>query len=98
VKIDGNSVRKFEEKNKNNAGWINGGFMVVEPSIFKNYKYNNRTVLEIDILPKAAENKRLGAFKHFGYWQCMDTLRDKIILNQQYKRGVGPWKNKLITL
>ena len=92
LKIEGNIIKKFEEKNKSNEGWINGGFMVLEPSIFKNYKFNNHTVLENDILTEAAKNRKLGALKHFGYWQCMDTLRDKITLNQQVKKGGGPWK------
>ena len=91
VKIKGNVIEKFEEKNKNNEGWINGGFMVIEPSIFKNYFFKNSTVFENHILTKVVNKNNLTAFKHFGFWQCMDTLRDKITLNKLNKKN-PPWK------
>lgn len=91
VKIKGNKVRSFDEKNKNNESWINGGFMIIEPTIFKNYFFNNKTILEDDILPKLVEKNKLAAFRHNGFWQCMDNMRDKITLNDLNKKN-APWK------
>ena len=91
VKIAGKTVKIFQEKNKNNEGWINGGFMVINSVIFKKYKLKNNTIFEKEILPNLAKNKQLAAFKHYGFWQCMDNLREKILLNQLSKKN-APWK------
>ena len=91
VKIVGKTVKIFQEKNKNNEGWINGGFMVINSVIFKKYKLKNNTIFEKEILPNLAKNKQLAAFKHYGFWQCMDNLREKILLNQLSKKN-APWK------
>ena len=93
VKILGNKIESFEEKNVKNEGWINGGFMVFEPKIFDSFNYTNKTNLENDILSNVAKKKQLSAFKHGKFWQCMDTLRDKITLNNLNKKN-PPWKNK----
>ena len=93
VKILGNKIESFEEKNVKNEGWINGGFMVFEPKIFDSFNYTNKTNLENDILSNVAKKKQLSAFKHGKFWQCMDTLRDKIPLNNLNKKN-PPWKNK----
>ena len=93
VKILGNKIESFEEKNVKNEGWINGGFMVFEPKIFNSFSYTNKTNLENDILSNVAKKKQLSAFKHGKFWQCMDTLRDKITLNNLNKKN-PPWKNK----
>ena len=91
VSIIGDRVKSFEEKNINNEGWINGGFMVIEPTIFEKYKYTSRTILEKNILANVAKKNQLNAFKHNGFWQCMDTLRDKMTLNNLNKKN-APWK------
>jgi glucose-1-phosphate cytidylyltransferase len=76
VKISGKIVKFFKEKEKLAEGWINGGFFVMEPK-FLNYIKNDNTFLEKDPLERASKNKQLAAFKHTGFWQCMDTKRDK---------------------
>ena len=91
VKIRGNKIRSFEEKNIKNEGWINGGFMVIDPIVLKQFKYSNKTNFENDILTDVAKKKQLNAFKHYKFWQCMDTLRDKITLNKLCKKN-PPWK------
>ena len=91
VSIIGDRVKSFEEKNINNEGWINGGFMVIEPTIFEKYKYTSRTILEKNILANVAKKNQLNAFRHYGFWQCMDTLRDKMTLNNLNKKN-APWK------
>ena len=77
VKMKNNLVKEFKEKDTNQQNWINGGFMVINPSIFKNYSFDDKTIFEKDILPKVVKNKQLVAFKHYGFWQCMDTLKIK---------------------
>lgn len=81
IKIDGQKVKYFKEKSKLDEGWINGGFFVMEPEIFK-YIKNDKTILERYPLEKICKLKKLGAFKHNGFWQCMDTLRDKKLLEK----------------
>ena len=65
--------------------------MVIEPEIFEKFNYKNTTIFEKDILTKVAKKKELIAFKHKSFWQCMDTLRDKITLNDLYRKD-APWK------
>ena len=91
VKTIGNRVKSFEEKNINNEGWINGGFMVIEPAIFEKYNFKNNTIFEKDILTTIAKKRQLNAYKHYGFWQCMDTLRDKMTLEKLNKKN-APWK------
>ncbi len=85
IKINGQKVKYFKEKSKLDEGWINGGFFVMEPEILK-YIKNDQTVLERYPLEKICEIKKLGAFKHYGFWQCMDTLRDKKLLEENIHR------------
>lgn len=85
VTLKKNEVIKFEEKNQTNEGWINGGFFVFEPEIFKFIKKGNKTILERDVLPLLTKKRSLSAYKHFGFWQCMDTFRDKVLLNKMWK-------------
>ena len=66
-------------------GWINGGFFVFEPEVFKFIRGDN-TYLEREPLEKISKKKLLGAFKHKGFWQCMDTKRDKVILENSIKQ------------
>ena len=80
LKLKGNSVSYFKEKSKLDEGWINGGFFVMEPEFLKFIK-NDNTYLEREPLEKVTKKKQLAAYKHEGFWQCMDTFKDK--LNQE---------------
>ncbi len=81
LKIIGTNVNYFKEKSKLDEGWINGGYFVIEPDFLKNIK-GDKTYLEKEPLENLAKKKQLGAYKHHGFWQCMDTKRDRDILNQ----------------
>ena len=84
IKFKGNKVSYFKEKSKLNEGWINGGFFVIEPGFLKLIK-SDKTILERDPLEKTSKNGQLVAFKHYDFWQCMDTKRDKINLEEIIK-------------
>ena len=84
IKIVNNKVKYFNEKSSLDEGWINGGFFVLEPEIFKFIK-NDKTYLERAPLEKIASMGKLIAFKHHGFWQCMDTLRDRKILEKKIR-------------
>ena len=84
LKLKGNKVSYFKEKSKLDEGWINGGFFVMEPTFFKFIK-NDNTYLEREPLEKVTSKKQLVAFKHNGFWQCMDTKRDKDKLHNLLK-------------
>jgi len=81
IKIKGQRVSYFKEKSKLNEGWINGGFFVMEPEFLKFIK-NDNTYLEREPLEKITKKKQLTAFIHKGFWQCLDTKRDKDKLNK----------------
>ena len=86
--IESNSVGKitrFREKPKNSTNRINGGYFVLSKRVF-DYIENDLTILEKSPLERAAKQKELYAFKHYGFWQCMDTLRDKEILEKKLKK------------
>ena len=83
-------VKKFEEKNQINEGWINGGFFVFNKKIF-DYLPKNQCMLERGPLNKLTQDKQLVALKHNGFWQCMDTLRDKELLNKLWNSGKFKW-------
>lgn len=85
IKLIGNKVKYFREKSSIDEGWINGGFFVMEPN-FLNYLKSDKTFLERDPLEKAAKKKQLVAYKHTGFWQCMDTKRDKEILDKKVRK------------
>ena len=84
IKIKGNIVKYFREKNLLDSGWINGGFFVVQPKFISLIK-GDKTFLEQEPFQIATKKKQLLAFKHHGFWQCMDTLRDKEILEKKIK-------------
>ena len=86
LKLKGNSVSYFKEKSKLDEGWINGGFFVMEPEFLKFIK-NDNTYLEREPLEAVTQKKQLAAFRHEGFWQCMDTKRDKDNLNKILKRN-----------
>ena len=87
IKLSGNKVKYFKEKSSLDEGWINGGFFVMSPEIFKFLK-NDNTVLERQPLEKISKLKKLGAYKHFKNWQCMDTVRDKQLLEELVKKKI----------
>ena len=84
IKLNGNLVNYFKEKSKLDEGWINGGFFVMEPEFLKFIK-GDKTFLEREPLESACRKKQLSAFKHPGFWQCMDTKRDKETLDKILK-------------
>ena len=84
LKLKGNSITYFKEKSKIDEGWINGGFFVIEPE-FLNYIKNDQTFLEKEPLEKVCKKKTLVAFKHDGFWQCVDTKRDLEKLKETLK-------------
>ena len=86
IKLKGNLVKYFKEKSKIDEGWINGGFFVVEPEFIKFIK-NENTYLEREPLEIASSKKELYAFKHYDFWQCMDTKRDKDLLEKILKKS-----------
>jgi len=87
IKFKGNKVSYFKEKSKLNEGWINGGFFVIEADFLKLIK-SDKTVLEREPLEKTSKNGQLVAFKHHDFWQCMDTKRDKINLEEIIKKKI----------
>jgi glucose-1-phosphate cytidylyltransferase len=89
--LKGNRVARFSEKPQTGEGWINGGFLVCEPAIF-DYLDGDDSVLETDALERLAEAGKLAAYQHEGFWQCMDTLRDKRQLEALWNSGRAPWK------
>lgn len=89
--FDEHRVKKFIEKPQTGEGWINGGFMVFEPAIFQ-YLERENSSLESNALEKLAGLNQLAAYKHAGFWQCMDTVRDKRHLESLWTAGTAPWK------
>ena len=87
----GAQVTEFTEKPQVGEGWINGGFMVLEPGILE-YVDSDATSLEHDVLESVARAGQLMAFRHEGFWQCMDTVRDLKILETHWQGGHAPWK------
>ena len=88
---DNNAISEFKEKSKEDGGWINGGFMVLEPSIM-DYISGDSCIFEKEPLEAVASEGQLMAFPHAGFWQCMDTMRDKELLEKLWKGGNAPWK------
>ena len=88
--IEKDIITEFQEKGQGSEGWINGGFMVFEPAIFKKLKGEN-CVLERDVLENLAKKHLITAFRHEGFWHPMDTLRDKNFLDNLCDQGNAPW-------
>ena len=86
------NIKQFVEKPKNEAGWINGGFFVCEPEIFNYLTEDEECIFEQEPLKNLATDGKMSAYKHDGFWQPMDTLRDNQKLNQMWKAGKAPWK------
>ena len=89
--FEGDLVKEFSEKPQIGEGWINGGYMVLEPAVFE-YLSGDDSILEVDALERLASQNQLAAFRHEGFWQCMDTLREKKILENLWQSGKAPWK------
>lgn len=89
--FNGDLVAQFTEKPQIGEGWINGGFMVMEPKIL-DYILSDTTNLETQVLDHLAQTDQLAAYRHDEFWQCMDTLRDKKLLENLWRAGNAPWK------
>ena len=90
--LEGQTVTGFREKAKEDGGWINGGFMVMEPELFNYLSEDENCILERRPMETLAQEGRLGIYKHGGFWQCMDTQRDKIWLEERWKNDHAPWR------
>ena len=89
--LDGDVVLEFDEKPQTGEGWINGAFFVLEPGVF-DYIANDDTQWERQPLENLAKDGELRAFHHSGFWQCMDTLRDKMLLENLWENDQAAWK------
>ncbi|MEQ8155651.1 MAG: glucose-1-phosphate cytidylyltransferase [Clostridiaceae bacterium] len=89
--IDEEAIKSFREKSRDDMGWINGGFMVLDPKVI-DYISDDSTVFESEPLERLAHDNQLMCYKHDGFWQCMDTLRDKEKLEKLWASGQAPWK------
>ncbi len=91
LEFQGDRIAEFSEKPQTAEGWINGAFFVLEPKVF-DYIDGDETQWEREPLQRLASEGQLMAYKHTGYWQCMDTLREKHILEDLWRAGNAPWK------
>jgi glucose-1-phosphate cytidylyltransferase len=89
--IEGNRINRFTEKPQGDGSWINGGFFVLEPQVIR-YIQDDETIWEREPLEALARDGQLSAYTHDGFWQPMDTLRDKIKLEELWQSGSAPWK------
>jgi len=90
--ISGTKISDFKEKPAGDGNWINGGFFVLEPSVFE-YLKDDTTIWEREPLERLAKENQLSAFKHIGFWQPLDTLRDKNYLDELWNSDKAFWKN-----
>ena len=91
LKLNGGKILEFSEKPQTAEGWINGAFFVLEPGVF-DYIDGDDTQWEKEPLERLAKDGQLMAYKHTSFWQCMDTLRDKVLLEKLWEQGKQPWK------
>ena len=91
IEFDGDVVREFSEKPQTGEGWINGAFFVLEPGIF-DYIDGDHIQIEREPMERLARDGQLMAYRHESFWQCMDTLRDKRLLESLWAEGRAPWK------
>jgi glucose-1-phosphate cytidylyltransferase len=91
LEFDGDRVAEFSEKPQTSEGWINGAFFVLEPSVF-GYIDGDQTQWEREPMERLAREGQLMAYRHNSFWQCMDTLRDKKLLQDLWDAGSAPWK------
>jgi len=90
-KFNGDLVEEFAEKSQTGAGWINGGFFVLEPQVL-DYIEGDDSVWERGPLEDLTRDEQLVAYRHEEFWQCMDTLRDVQLLDNLWSQGDAPWK------
>jgi glucose-1-phosphate cytidylyltransferase len=90
LNLNGNQVASFQEKPDGDGAWVNGGFLVLKPEVFDFLKGDDSS-FEIDALPKIAKLDKLGVYKHSGFWQPVDTIRDLQRLEEAIGKGVLPW-------
>jgi glucose-1-phosphate cytidylyltransferase len=90
--ISGTSIKSFLEKPQGDGGWVNGGFFVLNPKVIDLID-SDETVWERKPLENLAQNDQLQSFFHTGFWHPMDTLRDKIYLEELWASGKAPWKS-----
>jgi len=91
ITLNDNLVTRFAEKPRTNMGWINGGFFILEPAV-ASYINGDTTIFEREPLEQLAKEEQLMAFRHYEFWQCMDTLNDMRRLEKLWVRGKAPWK------
>lgn len=91
LELDGDQIVEFSEKPQTRQGWINGAFFVLEPEVFE-YIEGDDTQWDYGPMAQLAQDGQLMAYKHEGFWQCMDTLREKKLLNDLWDGGDAPWK------
>jgi len=91
IEFEGDQVTTFTEKPQTAEGWINGAFFVLEPEIF-DYIEGDDTQWEKEPLERLAADGQLMAYRHTSFWQCMDTIRDKLLLEKLWQEGNAPWK------
>ena len=91
VELDEDRITEFSEKAQTGEGWINGAFFVLEPGVF-DYIEGDTTRFEREPLEGLAADNQLMAYRHYGFWQCMDTLREKMLLDELWGTGQAPWK------
>lgn len=92
LEMEENRIDAFREKNQDDVGWINAGFMVMGPALFERIK-GDHSILEREPLESLAADGELMGYKHNGFWQCMDTQRDKQTLEDLWANGNAPWRN-----
>jgi len=89
--LEGDRVTQFKEKRRDSEGWINGAFFVLESGVL-DYIKGDSTQWEKEPLERLASDGELMAYRHTGYWQCMDTLHEKLLLEKLWQSGIAPWK------
>lgn len=89
--VEDNCIQAFREKSKEDSGWINGGFLICNPEVL-DYIEDDTIMLEREPMEQIAHMGELMCYKHRGFWQCMDTLRDKEKLEKMWENGTAPWK------
>lgn len=92
LNLQGNQVRGYHEKPKGDGAWVNAGYFVLQPEVF-DYIDGDSTIFEQEPLQNLSKDNQLMAFKHYGFWQPMDTMRDKNYLEELWKSGNAPWKS-----
>lgn len=86
-------VKSFEEKGDNADSWINGGYFLLEKQVFSEIKEGDNTSFEYQTLPRLVRECKLNAYPHLGFWHAMDTMRDKVALEEYWTKNSAPWKN-----